>query len=280
LSHGSTTPLIDPRRLTEARLQLHWAAQPAAAAGKRLLPHQPDYGEQSFEFWDGLLVQGAVAGEMPFRSALRLSDLSLLLVDGSPGDVRVLEELPLPGMTLEEAFAWIETEAAGRLDRPLHPPFERPGEMPAHPVGEGQPFPEADLEALGELDRGFAAAHRALSSLAGRTSGASAVRCWPHHFDLATLITVEAGATPEEARTVGVGFSPGDGARPLPYFYVTPWPYPAQPALPELEEGGTWNTEGWLGAVLEELRFPSGEEPGGRLDRFLGSAVSACRNLL
>lgn len=280
MSNGSPAVPLDPRRLAEARLLLHWAAQPAAAAGKRLLPHQPDYGEQSFEYWGGLLVQGEVAAAMPFRSALRLADLSLVLVDGSPGEVRILDELPLPGRTLEEAFTWIETEAAGRLDRPLESPFERPGEMPAHPVGTGEPFPPADLEALAELDRGFAASHRALSALAGRTSGASPVRCWPHHFDLATLITVEAGATPEEARTVGAGFSPGDGGRPLPYFYVTPWPYPAQPALPELEAGGTWNTEGWLGAVLEELRFPSSEDPGERLERFLGSAVAACRNLL
>lgn len=280
MSNGSPAVPPDPRRLAEARLLLHWAAQPASAPGKRLLPRQPDFSEQSFQYWDGLLVQGEVPAAMPFRSALRLADLSLVLIDGSPGEVQILDELPLSGQTLEEAFAWIETETAGRLDRPLESPFERPGEMPAHPVRTGEPFPSADLEALAELDRGFAASHRALSALAGRTPGASPVRCWPHHFDLATLITVQAGATPEEARTVGAGFSPGDGGRPLPYFYVTPWPYPAQPSLPELEAGGTWNTEGWLGAVLEELRFPSGEDPGERLERFLGSAVAACRGLL
>jgi hypothetical protein len=282
LSHGYAPDLIDPRRLTGARLQLHWAAQPAAAVGKRLLPHQPDYSEQSFEYWDGALVQGAVAADVPFRSALRLRDLTLLLLSSNSGDAgnaRILDELPLPGRTLEEAFAWLEATAAGRLDWPLDSPFERPGEMPAHPAGEGQPFPAADPEALAEIDRGFSAAHRLLSALAERSPGTSPVRCWPHHFDLATLITVEAGATPEESRTIGAGFSPGDGGRPLPYFYVTPWPYPSQPALPELEGGGTWNTEGWLGAVLEDLRFPAGGSRE-RMERFLASAVAACRGLL
>ena len=86
------------------------------------------------------------------------------------------------------------------------------------------------------------------------------MRLWPHHFDIATLWTLDAGVDAEEARSVGMGLSPGDGTYAQPYWYVTPWPYPQATAeeLPPLP-AGRWHAEarngGWTGAVLlgEEL---------------------------
>ena len=62
MSDWETLGAVDPRDLTEARLQLHWAAQAAAAVGKQLVPHQPDYGEQSFQWQAGprAFAQGLV----------------------------------------------------------------------------------------------------------------------------------------------------------------------------------------------------------------------------
>jgi hypothetical protein len=77
----------------------------------------------------------------------------------------------------------------------------------------------------------------------------SPVRCWPHHFDIATLVSIPGGA-PGEVRTIGVGLSPGDGSYAEPYFYVTPWPAPDGPTLPELPAGAAWHRAGWFGAVL------------------------------
>ncbi|NNE17483.1 MAG: hypothetical protein HKN10_03295, partial [Myxococcales bacterium] len=61
----------------------------------------------------------------------------------------------------------------------------------------------------------------------------------------------------EEARSIGVGFSPGDGSYDQPYFYVTPWPYPEASSLPRLTKGAEWHRSGWTGAVLTAERLLS-----------------------
>jgi hypothetical protein len=52
---------------------------------------------------------------------------------------------------------------------------------------------------------------------------ASEVRCWPHHFDLGSLIVVETSADGELTKSIGIGLSPGDEAHAEPYFYVSPF---------------------------------------------------------
>ncbi|HYL06567.1 MAG TPA: hypothetical protein VE075_11030, partial [Thermoanaerobaculia bacterium] len=90
-------------------------------------------------------------------------------------------------------------------------------------------------------------------------------------------------AGPEEARTVGAGMVPGDAGRDEPYFYVTPFPYPESPDLPPLPTGGIWNTDGWLGAVLEAPRFMDADraaDQAAAVETFLRSAAAACHRLL
>ncbi|HEX3551747.1 MAG TPA: hypothetical protein VIA62_00785 [Thermoanaerobaculia bacterium] len=282
MSDWDTLGAVDPRALTDARLQLHWAAQAAAAVGKQLLPHQPDYGEQSFQWLAGprALGQGIVDGTRPFRSAVRPSPAALLLLDENGA---TLAELPLEGRTLDAAYEWVRVEVERLLGRPLEKPLERPGEdFPANPVGSGAPFSTA-APACAEVGRYFADADRALRALAARNRGASPVRCWPHHFDIATLILLDSGADPEKARSIGVGLSPGDGAIAEPYFYVLPWPAPPTHALPGLAGGGRWQTVGWVGAVLEASSFTQAGSNGSqarRVEDFLDSAVAGGRRLL
>ncbi|HEX4960604.1 MAG TPA: hypothetical protein VF173_07175 [Thermoanaerobaculia bacterium] len=282
MSEWETLGAVDPRELTEARLQLHWAAQAAAAVGRQLVPHQPDYGEQSFQWLGGprALAQGVAAGDRPFRSAIRPFPAALMLLNEQGAS---LSELPLEGRTLDDTYSWVKTEAERLLSRPLAQSLERPGEdFPAHPVANGAPFSTADA-GFGELGRYFANADRILKELAHRHSGASVVRCWPHHFDIATLILLDPGADPEKARSIGVGLSPGDSVIPEPYFYVLPWPTPATGNLPELAGGGRWQTAGWVGAVLEATGITSAGTNGSqarRVEDFLNSAVAGCRQLL
>jgi hypothetical protein len=274
---------LDPHALLDARLQLHWAAQVAAAVGKQLLPHQPDFSEQSCEWRDSprVLAQGLVEGPQPFRAAIRLSPPALQLL--GPAD-ETLRELPLAGRTLEEAYVWMRREVEALLGRPLAEPLARSEGLPAHPAATGAPFAFPDSEAPAELARYFADAYLLLRDLMAREDS-SHVRCWPHHFDIAILIQLdETGADPEHARSIGVGLSPGDDAIPRPYFYLLPWPRPARPAedLPALDGGG-WHTEGWLGAVLDSTDFAGTGDPRDqqqRCERFLTSAVAACRTLL
>lgn len=275
---------VDPARLADARLQLHWAAQAASAPGRQVLDHRPDYGEQSFCWLDGpaALAQGTARhpGRRPFRAALRPSPPAILLLDG---DRDALRELPLDGRTLDEVYTWLTAEVEALLGRPLAQPLERPGsDMPSHPAGNGRPFDTADTAAFAETGTWFAGAHHLLSALAAHER-ASEVRCWPHHFDLATLISLDGPEKhPESARSIGAGLSPGDAGLSAPYFYVTPWPYPQGKELPPLAGGGIWNTEGWVGAVLDADRIleaaPAEREQ--RIQSFLDSAVAACHGLL
>ena len=89
---------------------------------------------------------------------------------------------------------------------------------------------------------------------------------------------------PEQGHAIGLGMVPGDEGRPEPYFYVTPWPYPERRELPPLPAGGTWNTEGWLGAVLAAPSFmDAGQGAAAQaeaVETFLRSAAEACRRLL
>lgn len=280
MSDWETLGAVEPRNLIEARQQIHWAVQAVAAVGKQLLPHQPDFGEQSFAWMAGprVLAQGVVDAPRPFRAAMRLADPALLLLDE---DGERLAGLPVEGRTLDEVYEWVRRESEALLGRPLAKPLERPEGIPDHPVASGAPFHLAGSAAPAELERYYAGADRLLRGLGERNPGAAPVRCWPHHFDIATLILLDPEADPETAHSIGVGLSPGDSTRPEPYFYVLPWPRPTG-ELPALD-GGSWNTEGWLGAVLESADFTAAGSNGaqrGRIERFLNSAVEACRRLL
>ncbi len=75
--------------------------------------------------------------------------------------------------------------------------------------------------------------------------------------------------------------TPGDAAVPEPYYYVTPWPYPAATALPPLP-AGRWTTEGWVGALLPASAVADlpGDAQAARVHGFLEAAYDASRALL
>jgi hypothetical protein len=230
----------DPRTLTDARLQLHWAAQLAATPGRTLSPPRDDDSHTSFRWRADALVQ-----EDAFRSGLRLRDLTLLLGDRT---------FALDGRTLDDGFAWLASQLPG-----LRKEFNEP--MPRHAVARGAPFSLRDREAFDELSRYYAEAARLLADIDDD------VRCWPHHFDIATLL--ELGT-----KSIGAGLSPGDSSCDEPYWYVNHWPVTSRrDGLPPLAGGGTWQTEGWVGAILPASR-------GGDAKAFLDSAIAASRELI
>jgi hypothetical protein len=251
--------------LAEARAASHWGAQLVAAAGATLAPPRPDDSHTSLEWLDGARALAGVPVGAGLRAALRPADLTLQVL---AGDIAAWS-LALPGQTMEGALRWLSGaigKAAAPLARPRH-------ELPAHPLGAGAPFPAVPAAAA-RLAAWFASADRMLRAIAAAVPEASPVRCWPHHFDIATLIALDAPAT----RTVGVGLSPGDGSYAEPYWYVTPWPYPAADRLPPLP-AGRWHTEGWVGAVLVGSALGPARA-GDQVAGFLASAIPAARRLL
>jgi hypothetical protein len=154
-----------------------------------------------------------------------------------------------------------------------------PDDFPDHPLAHGAQFEPGDEAGRKTLTAYFAVTRPLLQSIVTNQAGASPIHLWPHHFDMATLITLAGEG--ETAQTIGVGFSPGDGGYDQPYWYVTPWPYPDKAALPSLVVG-TWHTEGWIGAILraDEVGDPTSVTTQQTLKTFLETAVSACQQLL
>lgn len=271
-------------QLIETRLQLHHAAQLAAAPGRFLLRPRRDDSNTNF-FWSSqyqAMLGEPVGKEYPLQGALRPANLTILLIDE---DDNIMEELSLDGKSLDEAFHWIKQQLSEKKVDTAKLSLKMPYELPDHPVKNQAPFKFHHPAHFEELAKYWANAHLLLCELVHITPNASPVRCWPHHFDIATLITVEEHPEPEKTKTIGVGLSPGDKNYHLPYFYTTPWPYPnlKSGSLPELPGGGRWHTKGWVGAVLtadEIVAQHSAEAQIDQIDGFITSAVEAARELL
>jgi hypothetical protein len=240
-----------------------------------LLRAEEDYSHTNIG-WDfelGVLTGRPVGSEL-LRAGMVFEGLELLVIDGE----RERSSMRLAGHTLQQSLSWLGRELAGEratLVLPVH-------DMPSHPVGEGGVFSDAGAPARAEMDAWFSNAFGLIRETVADEASASPVRCWPHHFDVASLVTLDADADAEEARSIGIGFSPGDGSYDQPYFYVTPWPYPEIADLPALAAGAEWHRSGWTGAVLTAERLlsvPPGEQER-TVRRALGRAVSAAHLLL
>ncbi|MCB9893425.1 MAG: hypothetical protein H6839_03140 [Planctomycetes bacterium] len=278
---GNWTKLgeVAPDSLSGARLQAHFAVQVVAAAGKSLLRARDDDSQTATGWLDR--VQALVGDEIPggLRVGLRIRDLRLLLLTKDGGD---LASFALDGRTLDDGIKWLTSQLADETGTKDRPAIVRPDyEMPEHELAKGGKF-EAEAERLGALSRWYANADRALQFVAAKERDALQVRCWPHHFDMATLLNLDPYEPAEDARTIGVGMSPGDGSYKQPYYYVTPWPYPDADDLPGLPGGGTWHRQGWTGAILTGAKLMSAttaERQVEMLTEFLEGAIAACKEL-
>ena len=270
----------DLKALAEARLQAHHALQWPARAARAFIEPRPDDSHTSLSWDQGrqtLNTQKLPNGE---ALALRLTGLTLLWYDREG----IGSQFPLDGVRDADAGAWIAQQLHGagydpsRLQEP--PAYE----IPACSVSTGAPYAVGENEAaFRELTAWFASADTVLESVVHAMSalrpGPSPVRCWPHHFDIASLIYLDEGET-EERRSIGVGFSPGDETYAEPYYYVTPWPYPDAARLPKLPPAGRWHTDGYVAAIATASRVQEmGVKRLAVLD-FLQSAIARSRDLL
>ncbi len=267
----------DPLALEDARLQAHWAAQPIASVGMAFADHTDDDSHTNMEWMErGRMLAGQVITRMPpFRAAMQPGALTLMLLDLEGDEIG---RLALEGHTLDRAYEWlaamIDTLIEGdpvKLGRPAY-------DLPHHPTADGKPFPGGDVESFLEIGHWFANANLVLRGIQKDVPGALPVRCWPHHFDMATLIQVDT-----EAKTsIGIGMTPGDGNYAEPYWYVSPWPYPESRQLPDLAVGA-WHTEGWTGAVLTGTEVVAAGDAAAQHERsagFVKTAIEHCKTLL
>lgn len=251
------------QRLRRARLLAHHAAQLAVAPAFSLLAPAADGAHTSLSWSSGLraFVGPLIAGK---RAGLRVADATLLVAQAE----RPLSALSLSGMTRADALSWLGRHFDEVLRAPEHA-------LPAHAVESGGRFGVAD-ESTVLLARWLEGAVSVLEGVRPRLAGASPVRLWSHHFDVATLVALAPG------RTVGLGLSPGDASYDEPYWYATPWPYPPpHQHRPRLTQGA-WHERGWVGAVLTQSGPTDAlaDAPATAcVEAFLVEAFEACRQL-
>lgn len=281
---------VPPRRpgeLSDARLQAHWAAQLVELVGRALVPEQDDWSHVAMTWLDPLELLAGGFTRHGVRVGLRVRDQCLAVLDA---DDRIEWSFGLDGKTLEGAKHWLQEVLTEEGEHPDLGDLRE--DRPGHPVREGEPFRLDETAHFEELSTWFGNCARILQVVSENTQSAGPLRCWPHHFDIATRITLDPDESDEDkARSIHVGLSPGDESYDEPYLYVTPWPKPTSPESEPLAGNGHWHvTDDLVAAVLPAHRLPDihagiepdhhAQEQAEQVFRFLRSAVAACRGLL
>ncbi len=269
---------VAPHRSTQlgdSRRQFHHAAQFATAAAISYLPPKPDDSHTNLGWLSDFraLFSREIPAAEPFRIGVRPAELALLVVPRNAGNVLMLD---LNGCTIAGAMEWLRGRIGELGADPSRYTLNRHYEIPPHAVARGRPFDATDRTSYDEIARWFANGFATLSDLARRTPGSSEVRCWPHHFDVGTLIDAGSG------RSIGVGLEPGDDYYDEPYFYVNMSPQPSADVVRfhQLGGDGSWHTQGWTGAVLPGSRLNEGMNQASQVREFLDSAIAAAREIV
>lgn len=266
-------PGMDFRKLHDARLQAHHAVQWLARAARGYVVPQPDDHHTNLG-WDETFG-GLTTHPLPDRSrvGLNIAGLSLAVL----GDTT--QSLSLDGRADAEVRAWLGRQLAARgldaakLDAP--PPYA----MPHHVLAYGARYSTDELtEPLRTLSAWYPNAAGALGRIrdqvASRRLKAPAVRCWPHHFDLDSLVPLGRG------RTMGLGWCPGDDYCDEPYFYLSMYPEPVIPKLPLLPPQGHWHSYQFVAALAPAHKIVVAPDQGAYVDAFLNFAVDAALDAL
>jgi hypothetical protein len=274
MTNWKPVPRLNFHVLHAARLQAHYAVQWLARAARGYVPQQPHDGHTNLG-WDDRFG-GLVTHPLPdgAQIGLRIADLTLVV----RGDAAAAE-LPLDGRADAEVRAWLGSRLAargldaGKLDA------ASPYEMPGHAIALGARYSLDELgEAFAVLSTWYANAHAALGEardvLAARKLKAPPVRCWPHHFDLDSLVVLGRG------RSMGLGFCPGDEFCDEPYFYTSMWPEPSIPGLPLLPAMAHWHTYKFLAAMAPAHKIVAAHDQGAYVRTFLDASIAAALNAL
>ena len=238
-----------PTALAKARAFAHHAAQWPGKAARANLAALPDDSHAGLT-WDGgrsaLFSQPLPAGDAEVRVGLRLAGLALIVMRGQ----LVLDTYELAGRRESMVGVWLDSALRALGLQPASS-VTLPYTIPSHAVARGSPYSfSGESEAFDELVRWFGAAADVLEEVRTGYAGAQPgpALCWPHHFDIATLVSLATGGG-ETARSVNIGVSPGDHYYPQPYVYVSPTPHLKATALPPLPPPGHWHTQGFVAAV-------------------------------
>lgn len=230
-------------RLLAARGQLHQAVQLLTAVGISYIPAKDDDSHTAM-LWDSQQNEFISQGFGPkdsFQLCLNPRNLCCRIIYRD----ETLLSLKLHGKLLTQVASDIQFFLAdqGLSDKAFT--LKRHFELPDYPDRSQQAFDSSDQAAFGLLGDAYANAYPCLESIVKSERGVSAIRTWPHHFDMAILLSL-----PDD-KSIGIGMSPGDDSYAVPYYYVNIWPYPSEEQIKDHTlRYGSWHTQGWTGMVL------------------------------
>ncbi len=244
-----------------------------AGVGSSLAEPQADYSHTSMQWHPdlGLFIGALIPATQPFQVALNPISFTSIILDPQGNTIATF---PLTKKTIAEVLNWHKQEIvklgadADRIELPVY----GLNEFPDHPIAHGDTFDPGQETARQMITNYYATTHQLLLKITAQFPGASAIRIWPHHFDIATLIDLP--NTKNGEPVVGIGMSPGDNNYSDPYWYLYTYPALEPDNLPDLDGGGFWHTENWIGAVLRASQL-SGEveKQGQQIETFLNSAL-------
>lgn len=239
----------DFEAIKHARQQLHQAVQQVSAVGRKYLPFSADDKAANL-VWVPQYQRMAgnwVEGKLAFRASLDIPGFAVLLVDD---EMNTLGYFELKGKTQAQSMVWLEEQLVKLGMKTADFTLSLPYELPLYPAAHGKAFEYRHPAAFEELANYFHNTDHILRPLKREFPLSTDVRCWPHHFDIATDIILNDTGDPETSNSISAGMSPGDEFYDTPYFYLSPWPYPSRSDLQPLE-AGIWHERDWLGAVLK-----------------------------
>lgn len=268
-------------RLYQARAQLHQTAQLLAATGISYQETRPDDSHTAM-LWSPethQFMSQAFGKELSFQLTLNPTNLSLSVIESGVS----IQRFDLNGSSLKQASEKLQAtlESLGLPENVFT--MEKHYDLPDYPDKWETAFDTSDIEAFQVITSNYINAYSSLQEMAGTDSQASDLLIWPHHFDLAYLITRAQDSQGNLSKSIGVGISPGDGSYTAPYYYVTAWPAPSVDQIPgKLKSAGKWHTEGWVGMVLPLGQINSSSvasEQQTLVQEFLAEALTVARSL-
>ena len=264
---------LDLGILRNARKSLHQAVQIVSAFPRNVLPADPSDSNASL-IWNSStngLESGPVANEEGKRIRVGLSlDTFKLYISVEEVLVSFFE---MDMRSVLQGLDWLKFELS-QLDIASDTiNLDLPYEIENYDYSQSL---KINSDAFGEHCILYQNTNSILSRIVDEREDAFDVRCWPHHFDLATLIPLETNSDKEILKSIGVGLSPGDEGVDEPYIYVNAWPNVDQNLLIKYPLTlGEWNVEGWSGAILKYSQFKSSTNQYEDVIKFIDTSINS-----
>ncbi|MEM8771469.1 MAG: hypothetical protein AAGD92_07460 [Pseudomonadota bacterium] len=274
---------VAPKKLARIHEQPYQLAQWLGRFARGYLTPADDDSHTSFVWHSengAMATNEASFGGKKVAFAFYPRDLILsVIIDGVIGD-----EIAMHGRRDRDAGVWMAgvLEAHGADPVKLHD--AAPYALLKTPYAQDAPYDaKTDVAGLSELARYLDNASLVLNEIVAAYGhvrpGPAPVRLWPHHFDIATIITLEDGAF-ETARAVGAGLAIPDKLHKEFYFYTYPWPRNERKNLPPLRSNCSYQYDGFFGAVQTMSSVLAQGDQVGAVREFFDETVTLFMDLL